>query len=136
MPDLTPTTTTPSPCEFPKFQGDNFCDDENNTEECEYDGGDCCKNNMIGWNQHCSKCECIDPNIMYPDCIDNWQTDFCKQRKEQGKCKSTKVARNCKDTCGFCGCIDIWPAKKCKKNKEKCDTANVAELCKETCNLC
>ena len=40
--------------------GEGQCDDEVNTPECNYDGGDCC-----GPNVNCpsySDCECKDPN--------------------------------------------------------------------------
>ena len=29
-------------CEYPHLVGDGNCDDFSNTEECEFDGGDCC----------------------------------------------------------------------------------------------
>ena len=39
---------TPQPptegCGSPNWVGDNYCDDENNNEDCEWDGGDCCGN--------------------------------------------------------------------------------------------
>ena len=35
---------------------DNFCDDECNFSDCDYDGGDCCKPNAD--KTYCSKCEC------------------------------------------------------------------------------
>ena len=40
--------------------GDNYCDDDNNNEECGWDGGDCCGDNVN--TQYCSACECLDPN--------------------------------------------------------------------------
>ena len=43
----------------PRF-GDNYCDDDNNNEECGWDGGDCCGDNVN--TQYCSACECLDPN--------------------------------------------------------------------------
>ena len=47
-------------CHFPHQKADGVCDDENNIEECEYDGGDCCGSKVqIGF---CSECECLDPN--------------------------------------------------------------------------
>ena len=29
-------------CPYPTWQGDGYCDDENNVESCDFDGGDCC----------------------------------------------------------------------------------------------
>merc|ERR1711962_26814 len=42
-------------------QGDGECDDINNTEECQWDGGDCCGDNVV--TDHCSACECLDPDF-------------------------------------------------------------------------
>ena len=43
----------------PHWKGDNYCDDENNHPGCEYDGGDCCGDNVD--KTYCTKCECLDP---------------------------------------------------------------------------
>ena len=47
-------------CEFPDFKGDGCCDDENNLEACEYDGGDCCGSDVD--TICCIECQCSDPN--------------------------------------------------------------------------
>ena len=47
-------------CGSPHWKGDNYCDDENNNAGCEWDGGDCCGDNVN--TQYCSACECLDPN--------------------------------------------------------------------------
>ena len=36
---------------------DGQCDDINNSENCTYDGGDCCGNNAV--NKYCSDCSCL-----------------------------------------------------------------------------
>ena len=57
-----PTTTTPPPppsCAALQWKGDTWCDDENNTEGCEWDGGDCCGPDVK--TKYCEKCECLDP---------------------------------------------------------------------------
>ena len=46
-------------CEFIHYKGDGFCDDGNNNERCEYDGGDCCGSNID--TSYCSLCQCLDP---------------------------------------------------------------------------
>ena len=40
----TTTTTTPKPafCPIESYKNDGYCDDSTNTEDCEWDGGDCC----------------------------------------------------------------------------------------------
>ena len=54
------TSEAPSTCEKPDWKGDNYCDDENNVESCDWDGGDCCGDNVV--STYCSACECLDPN--------------------------------------------------------------------------
>merc|ERR1711974_590824 len=62
---LNPTTTTTSsspinPCGSPNFANDNFCDDENNNAGCNFDGGACCNQNIAGWDEYCTDCECLE----------------------------------------------------------------------------
>merc|ERR1711962_1258223 len=138
-PDLTPTTAPPppSPCAIPEWQGDGYCDDENNNEECEYDGGGCCNNSADGWNTYCEECECKDPNAGTSDCVDKWTPKRCNKKKTQGICRKTAVARSCKATCEFCGCVDIWTEERCQQKKGKCNKNDkVKEFCKMTCELC
>ena len=42
------------------FAGDDFCDDECNTEEWEWDGGDCC--GPSAEFIFCFDCMCLDPS--------------------------------------------------------------------------
>merc|ERR1712004_725099 len=44
-----------------KYQ-DRICDDELNTPECNYDGGDCCVHKVDNWNERCTACECLGLN--------------------------------------------------------------------------
>ena len=58
--DLLPITIIPYiGCLFPSWAGDNYCDDENNYEGCDFDGGDCCGDNVN--TSYCYDCECLDP---------------------------------------------------------------------------
>ena len=41
------------------YADDGVCDDANNIEICQWDGGDCCGDNVITTN--CSVCACLDP---------------------------------------------------------------------------
>ena len=45
--------------------GDNFCDDENNNIECNFDGGDCCNNDYENWDIYCQICECHELRLVY-----------------------------------------------------------------------
>ena len=42
------------PIEFSFMLRDGVCDEATNTEECFFDGGDCCTENTAVWN-----CECM-----------------------------------------------------------------------------
>ena len=46
-------SSEPKGCGDPSFAGDGYCDDDNNLEECGFDGGDCCRNTLNGWNFFC-----------------------------------------------------------------------------------
>ena len=47
-----------STCANHFLKGDNYCHDENNNCGCEWDGGDCCGDNVN--TQWCSACECLE----------------------------------------------------------------------------
>ena len=42
--------------------GDSYCDDANNNEGCQWDGGDCCGDNVN--TQWCQVCACLDPGFI------------------------------------------------------------------------
>ena len=58
-----PSTFGPTECAFfdkqPTWYQDTFCDDELNTPECNYDGGDCCVQRNEDWHKYCTACDCI-----------------------------------------------------------------------------
>ena len=68
-------------CEFPQFQGDNFCDDGNNNKGCNFDGGDCCPpHDNPNWTQFCAACECIDPDSeSNPISCGNHEANSCSE---------------------------------------------------------
>ena len=49
-------STSSSGCVLPDYKGDGYCDDDNNVEDCEYDGGDCCAGDL----SLCTTCACLD----------------------------------------------------------------------------
>merc|ERR1712165_384659 len=61
-PSPPPPPPSPSPpsngCGSPQWKGDGYCDDENNNDGCDYDGGDCCGDDVN--TQYCSACQCLD----------------------------------------------------------------------------
>jgi hypothetical protein len=48
-------------CASISYRGDGDCDDQNNTEECGYDGGDCCGDNVV--TTHCTECQCLEVSV-------------------------------------------------------------------------
>merc|ERR1711994_354631 len=60
--DPAPTNEPPTGCALPAWKGDDYCDDENNTAACDWDGGDCCNNTNEGWDNFCTACQCLDPD--------------------------------------------------------------------------
>jgi len=98
-----PTTASPpsSGCGSPQWANDEWCDDENNNADCNYDGGACCSNAFGGWDTYCTDCECKDPNNV-EDCVDIWKTKKCQRKKNKNKCNRKKVKKNCQKTCEVC----------------------------------
>jgi hypothetical protein len=98
-PPSTTASTCPGSCGTPNWKGDNWCDDENNNCGCEWDGGDCCGDDVK--TQYCSECKCLDPNAGGSDCKDKWSEAKCQKRKKWCA-KGKKVRKNCKKTCELC----------------------------------
>ena len=70
----------------------NYCDDENNNADCNWDGGACCNNNTAGWDNYCSACECLDPNAGSGlDCEDKWKTKKCQKKANKGNIMTGSV---------------------------------------------
>ena len=50
-----PPTEAPPPSDcIDQWIEDGFCDDENNSAACQFDGGDCCNNDGPNWDWYCS----------------------------------------------------------------------------------
>ena len=96
------------------FTGDNYCDDENNNEECEWDGGDCCGYDVSTW--FCWACECLDPEEQEGDggggCgSPQWKGDnYCDDENNNAECE-WDGGDCCGDDisillCSACECLD------------------------------
>ena len=48
--------TTGCGSDNPQWIGDGYCDDENNNDDCNFDGGDCCLDEIIA--DYCTECVC------------------------------------------------------------------------------
>ena len=45
-------------CSHQSWVGDDYCDDVNNHQYCNYDGGDCCGDNVD--TEYCDECLCLE----------------------------------------------------------------------------
>ena len=109
VPTTTTTTTTtteaPEACVYPHWQGDNWCDDENNNAGCNYDGGDCCGDDVK--TTFCDACECLEPECEFPQ----WEGDgWCDDGNNHigcsydgGDCCGDEVKTT---YCDACECLD------------------------------
>merc|ERR1711934_751181 len=62
--DPNPKAPAAAACGTEAYKGDGNCDDDNNNQGCEFDGGDCCSKSLGGDVQkdYCKECKCLDPN--------------------------------------------------------------------------
>merc|ERR1712203_384155 len=119
-------TGAPGNCNEP-WINDNYCDDINNNEECEFDGGDCCQENPAeGWDNYCEACECLDapePTTQAPTtvgpvnngtCNAGWIADsFCDDINNNPECGFD--GGDCCDNdgegwdnyCSLCECLEM-----------------------------
>merc|ERR1719433_1551470 len=157
--DDIPPPPDPSGCEYPYYFSDGICDDENNNEVCNYDGGDCCGDNV--GTTFCSECQCLDPDFggqgeffkknFYSNfllfyffekgegCQDIWDLAKCQKKMDQGRCSWPSVADKCQNTCGWnCQCTDYWKTSLCEKKKDKgrCNRPWTKKHCLKTCGFC
>ena len=86
------------------WHGDGYCEDYHNHKDCNFDGGDCCGDNVN--TDYCDDCECLDPNFGLTtttkdpySCENNWSDKKCEQKKMKGDCSKENVKENCKKTC-------------------------------------
>merc|ERR1712117_297375 len=99
-----PTTEGPNACQG-SWIGDGECDDINNTEECQWDGGDCCGDDVA--TDYCTICECLDPDFE-ETCEDNWSERRCRRVARRGRCDRGNLDQgrgpiaNCRKTCEHC----------------------------------
>merc|ERR1719225_1817106 len=102
-----PPVTGPA-CAFmaeqPEKYQDRICDDELNTPECNYDGGDCCVHKVDNWNERCTACECLGFNCPKKilggwgngkKCQGKWNKAGCFY--DGGDCCKNLNGKKCKD---------------------------------------
>ncbi|CAM9523721.1 unnamed protein product [Scytosiphon promiscuus] len=122
-------------CGYVSGIGNGYCDRENNIEECDYDGGDCCECTCVGDGLgyddfHCSQYSgfaCIDPSApcvdddsvtvdMIDECYagqigDGWCDDYNNKEEcafDGGDCCDCTCTGGMDDdySCRFFACID------------------------------
>ena len=83
-------TTTQPQCTNVLWTGDGYCDDINNNIVCEWDGGDCCGEDII--DDYCFECSCLEIGNEYFCTTDNpcgenvGDCDFANECEDGLKC--------------------------------------------------
>ena len=149
-------------CGSPQWFNDTYCDDDNNNEECGWDGGDCCGDDIKTGKffpkielfvkcllfskiclhfliDYCNDCDCLDPNAP-EECKNAFTNKQCaKKAKNKKFCTKNYGKKNCALTCGEC-CGDVWGEKKCekqiKKNGKFCKKNAGKKNCALSCDKC
>ena len=103
-------------CEHEIWNGDGFCDDFNNNENCGWDGGDCCGDVDVST---CNFCECLDP-------------EYSNQTSDSFRCTGLWIGdRHCDDDfnnekCGWDG-GDCCGENVYTDHCEKCECLNPSQ---------
>ena len=62
------------------YKNDGHCDDITNIKACDFDGGDCCKTNVL--TSYCTICECLEP-CEYTDYVGD---GYCDDKSNMIQC--------------------------------------------------
>ena len=89
-------------CGNPLMSGDGYCDDINNNAGCNFDGGDCCGDNVD--KRYCSKCICYENDLVLLDArslLDKKspKKTFFISLKSEGKVSFERANELCRYTC-------------------------------------
>ena len=84
---------------MPDYYNDAYCDDINNSEECLFDGGDCCQENPDdSWDDYCDLCDCLEGITPLPcpgDGTCNYPNGQCNTMTGQCGCLNDYVGYTC-----------------------------------------
>jgi hypothetical protein len=81
-------------CEIPGKVDSGYCNDDTNTEECNYDGGDCCGTNVN--RQYCFDCICY-PHETCDGPLDLISDGYCNDETNNAGCNFD--GGDCCDAC-------------------------------------
>lgn len=88
------TTEEPNPCADYHYIGDGVCDDSTNNEVCDFDGNDCCIDEIVDY--FCSDCICHPPILDLNEC------EFPLERIGDGFCDNLAANSKCDFDAGDC----------------------------------
>ncbi len=134
--------------------GDGICDDETNTEECLFDNGDCCEDNIK--DRFCDLCICHETGLRHdptptttiydpfdtepPECMehrvpligdgvcDDFNNNYLCEWDGEDCCKEDANF----DTCLVCECMEVFDHLACQITwiaDSYCDDENNKEVC-------
>ena len=75
---------------YKEYVGNGFCNDDNNNQGCNFDGGDCCGPNID--KRYCTECQCLEDvnaTTLAPVCtgLPNYVGDgFCDDENNNHEC--------------------------------------------------
>lgn len=101
-------------CELYVFKGNGLCDDVNNIAECDFDGGDCCGNQVQ--RGQCQSCQCLDEEVKKYENSPQWTclkssmyNGLCDQVNKDGECRFDGFDCPLPEACS----IDLLQNQKC-----------------------
>ena len=115
------TYTYENTCYYPHV-GNGYCNDEYNNEECDWDGGDCCGDNVVCSNNGNTACECFQPSFEPKQCNYEKMADgICNDESNTEECK-WDMGDCCGDDvditkCSTCECLEPfrWNDNNCEE---------------------
>ena len=98
---------------IPELINNKFCNEVNNIQKCNWDGGDCCQTNpKEGWDDDCINCECkFTCELIFEEHIGNKYCDDWLNNKEcifdGGDCCQLYPNEDWDSTCKVRLCISV-----------------------------
>jgi len=112
------------------WKGDGICDDQNNHGGCNFDGGDCCGDNVD--TDLCTQCQCLEEEAPLPEAVG------CCYREENNpqECLCTGTEIDDPDTPGSCCMDDVDNPGNCYRTCPGNCTNSSQGICDTSTGIC